>query len=146
MKGTVLIFARDPKDVDGHPNMAKDAWSGLNGYAIPYEVVLVPKAGITLPTFSEGTQGNYGAIVVLSEVSYNYGTTEASSYKSALTDAQWAEIYDYQVNYGVRLVRLDVAPGPATGTESLGGCCAEGQEQSITITDTKEFSTSGLKT
>jgi len=99
---TILVFARD--SVSGY-----SAFSGLNGYAIPYQLVAVPQAGITLPVLnSSATVGNYGGIVILSEVSYDYGGT--TGFQSALTAAQLATLYQYQVTFGVRMVRLDVFP------------------------------------
>lgn len=137
VKSTVLVFARDTAS-------AYSATSGLNGYGIPYQVVAVPQAGITLPALnSSTTAGNYGAIVILSEVSYDYGGT--LGFQSALTTAQLATIYQYQVSFGVRLVRIDVYPGPAYGTSAIGGCCNTGVEQLISISNTAAFPTSGLK-
>jgi len=57
-KSTILIFARDAAS-------AYSATSGLSGYAIPFQVVTVPQAGITLPALnSSSTAGNYGAVVI----------------------------------------------------------------------------------
>jgi len=135
---TVLIFARDSVS-------AYSAYSGLNGYAIPYQIVVVPQAGITLPTLnSSATAGNYGAIVILSEVSYDYGNV--TGFQSALNSTQWAALYQYQVSFGVRMVRLDVYPSPDLGTTAIGGCCNTGVEQLISITNTTGFPTAGLKT
>ena len=99
---TILVFARD--SVSGY-----SAFSGLNGYAIPYQLVAVPQTGITLPVLNtSATAGLYGGIVILSEVSYDYGGT--TGFQSALTAAQLATLYQYQVSFGVRMVRLDVFP------------------------------------
>jgi hypothetical protein len=138
VKSTVLIFARDA--ASGY-----SGFSGLNGYAIPYQLVTVPQAGITLPVLnSSTTSGNYGAIVILSEVSYDYGGTVG--FASALTAAQWATLYQYQVSFGVRMVRLDVFPTTDFGTTALGGCCNTGVEQLISISSATSFPTAGLKT
>ncbi|TVY15147.1 hypothetical protein LARI1_G006113 [Lachnellula arida] len=138
VKSTVLIFARDTAS-------SYSGYSGLNGYAIPYQVVVVPQAGVTLPALnSSATSGNYGAIVILSEVSYDYGGT--TGFQSALTSAQLATLYQYQVTFGVRMVRLDVFPSADSGTTALGDCCGAGVEQLLSISDTTKFATSGLKT
>lgn len=137
VNSTILIFARDTAS-------SYSAYSGLNSLGIPYQVVIVPQAGITLPVLnSSATVGNYGAIVVLSEVSYDYGT--GLGFESALSTAQWATLYQYQVSFGVRMVRLDAFPGAAFGTTSLGGCC-NGTEQLISLSSVTAFPTSGLKT
>jgi hypothetical protein len=136
IQSTVLIFARDSVS-------AYSAFSGLNAYGIPYQVVVVPQAGITLPVLnSSATAGNYGAIVILSEVSYDYGGT--LGYQSALNTTQLAQIYAYQAHFGVRLVRLDSFPSPDSGTVALGGCCNTGQEQNISISNAAAFPTAGL--
>ncbi|TVY83390.1 hypothetical protein LSUE1_G003677 [Lachnellula suecica] len=138
VSSTVLIFARDLAS-------SYSAYSGLNGYDIPYQVVLVPQTGTTLPTLnSSSISGNYGAIVILSEVSYDYGNV--TGFQSALTAAQLATLYQYQISFGVRMVRLDVFPSADSGTTTIGGCCDSGVEQLVSISSTAEFPTSGLKT
>ena len=108
VQSTVLVFARDT-------GSAATVISGFQGYGIPYSVVAVPSTGITLPDLSTNGAGNYGAIVVLGEVSYSY----SSGWNSALTADQWNQLYAYQVQYGVRMVRLDVYPGPSFGNYPL---------------------------
>jgi hypothetical protein len=136
IQSTVLIFARDSVS-------AYSAFSGLNAYGIPYQVVVVPQTGITLPVLnSSATVGNYGAIVILSEVSYNYGGT--LGYQSALNATQLAQLYAYQAAFGVRLVRLDSFPSADSGTVAQGGCCNTGQEQNLTISNATAFPTAGL--
>jgi hypothetical protein len=105
-KATVLIIARD---IDA----ARSAHSGLQGYGIPYRVLVVPQSGATLPTLtSSQTQGNYGGIVILGDVAYDYG---GGSFRSALTDPQWDQLFTYQKKFKVRMIRLDVYPGPKFG-------------------------------
>jgi len=107
------------------------AYSGLNNYGIPYEVLTAEGAVFTLPMLNAtATDGNYGGIVVFSDIGLN--------------TAQWNTLYDYQTAFGVRLVRLNGAPSSATGTKQLGSCCSQGQEQTISINDTSAFPTSGL--
>jgi hypothetical protein len=104
---TILVFAKDA--ASGYHGT-----SGLAGYGIPYQLVIVPQAGITLPTLNSSlTSGNYGGIIVLSEVSYDYGTP--TGFASALTTAQWNQLFAYQTTFGVRMVRLDVFPGAGFG-------------------------------
>ncbi|KAF2758816.1 hypothetical protein EJ05DRAFT_421851, partial [Pseudovirgaria hyperparasitica] len=129
---TILIFARDAAS-------ASSGYSGLQGYGIPYQTVIVPSAGITLPTLnSSTTAGNYGAIVVIGEVSYDY----SGSFRSALTDAQWAQLYAYQSSFGVRMVRLDVYPGPNFGATATS---ATADDQPISISNMSAFATANLK-
>lgn len=105
VSNTILVFARDTTS-------AADATSGLQGYGIPYQVVVVPQAGVALPALNaSATQGNYGGIIVLSEVAYSYST----GWGSALTAAQWQALYNYQVAFSIRMVRLDVFPSTDLG-------------------------------
>lgn len=138
VQATILILARDTAS-------AYSASSGLNGYGIPYQVITVPSTGINLPVLnSSETAGNYGAIVTVAELSYDYGNT--TGYQSAITSDQWAAIYQYQVSFGVRLVRIDVFPSPSTGTTALGDCCEDSIEQLVSFSSTAGFPTAGLKT
>lgn len=127
------------------------ATSGLNDYGIPYELVQVPNGAATLPPLnSSATSGNYGGIVVLSELSYSFTNSDgSSSWTSALTSNQWISLYEYQSAFGVRMVRLAGFPSnsPGTqdsGTESLGGCCDLNVENFMTVHDTSQFPTAGL--
>ncbi|KAG4444006.1 hypothetical protein IFR05_000466 [Cadophora sp. M221] len=134
-KSTFLVIARDA-------TVAYAAKSGLNDYGIAFEVFVVPAAGATLPVLTSATRvGNYGGIVILSEVSY---ANSAGQYASALTDAQWNSLYDYQRTFGVRMVRLDVVPGAATGTRVLGSCCDGTVDQQLVVNDTSAFPGAGL--
>jgi len=109
VSNTILVFARDAAS-------AASATSGLQGYGIPYQTVIVPQAGITLPALnSSASVGNYGGIIVLSEVAYDY----SGSWNSAISAAQWDVIYKYQTDFGVRMVRLDVFPSTDLGTSRL---------------------------
>jgi len=138
----ILIFARDEY-------AASTASSGLDGYGIPFETVIVPKEGITLPALSSNssttTTGRYGGIIVMGAVSYEY---DGGAWRSALTQEQWDKIHEYQTNFHVRLVRIDEYPGPAFGAASVngGGCCDSGVEQLISFTNTDDFPTANLKT
>jgi len=135
-KGTFLVIARDQTS-------AYSAYSGLNDYGIPYELLLVPKSGAALPTLNSSSEtGNYGGIVILSEVSYSSG----GSFVSTLTADQWNALYTYQANFGTRMVRLDVIPSSASGTKiaAAGSCCGDAQEQFVSITDNSKFPTAGL--
>ena len=135
VSSTILILARDELSAKNGASL------GLQGYGIPFQVITVPQAGISsLPNLnSTATNGNYGGIVVVSEVGYNYGDL----YYSALTQAQWNQLWDYQTNFGVRMVRLDVFPTSDFGVVSLGGNV---NDEPISFTNVTGFQTSGLKT
>lgn len=162
VSSTVLVFARDTAS-------GFSATSGFKGYGIPFELVIVPQGGASLPSLNDSaTQGNYGGIVVLSEVAYSYDDLWAS----ALTTSQWQELYDYQTAFGVRMVRIDVYPGPNFGKQFISiavpwtaamktglidyglgvataidgtGCCDAGVEQLISISDDTDFPTANMK-
>ncbi|KAF2638315.1 hypothetical protein P280DRAFT_81219 [Massarina eburnea CBS 473.64] len=134
VSSTILVIARDQTAA------TNGATSGLQGYGIPYEVLTVPQAGISsLPVLNaSATYGNYGGIVVLSEVGYNYD----SQYYSALTRVQWNALWNYQTQFGVRMVRLDVFPTSDFGTVSIGGSVAD---EPVIFTNVTGFQTAGLK-
>lgn len=89
---------------------------GLEGYGIPYQVVIIPKEGRELPPLNSSlTDGNYGGILVLGELAYEYD----SGWDSALKAAQWKILYDYQTIFNVRMVRLDAFPSPQFGKRLL---------------------------
>jgi len=136
VNSTALVIARDA-------TTAYTAYSGLNDYGIPYSVFTVPRDGAALPSLnSSATVGNFGLIIVLSEVSYDYGS---DGYQSALTQTQWTALFNYQIAFGVRMVRLDAYPSDDSGTKALGDCCGDGVEQFISISNDTMFSTAGLK-
>jgi hypothetical protein len=140
--------------------------SGFNAYGIPFQLVIVPQAGITLPQLnSSSTTGNYGGLLILDEVSYDYGGT--IGWQSAITTDQWNQLYAYQVAFGVRMVRINVYPTPDFGefTELIyppfnppnsikgvqtqiasTGCCGNTVEQAMYFTDVSDFPTAGLLT
>lgn len=135
---TVLVIAADT-------TTAFEATEPLNGYGIPTTTLVVPQAGIALPALSTNTStgsvGNFGAIVIIGQVSYNYGAT---GFQSALTTDQWNTLYAYQLTFGVRMVQLDVYPGPAFGATALGGCCDTNVEQLVYVSDSSAFKQAGL--
>ena len=135
---TILVLARTQNEAD-------QASSGFAGYGIPYQVVLVPQAGITLPVLnSTASQGNYGGIITVSELSYLYDP----NWDSAITSAQWEAIYAYQRNFGARLVRIEAWPQSSFGVDlaiQYEGCCASGVEQKVSLTNDSTFRTANLK-
>ncbi|KAK3349655.1 hypothetical protein B0T25DRAFT_247462 [Lasiosphaeria hispida] len=139
VSNTILVFARDATS-------ATFATSGLQGYGIPYQVVVVPQAGAALPALnSSSAEGNYGAIIILSEVAYEYPT----GWASALSADQWQALYDYQTSFRIRMVRLDSFPAAEFGvTTAAGGtgCCNAGVEQLVSISDASGFPTANIKT
>jgi hypothetical protein len=133
----ILVIARNDEAADS-------ATHGLNGYGIPYTTLLVPQAGTSLPQLNSSTGGNFGGIVVESQVSYDYGGS--TGFQSALTTDQWNQLYSYQLEYGARMVQYGVYPGPDFGATAGDSCCGDGIEQLISFTETSDFPTSGLKT
>ncbi|KAH7114757.1 hypothetical protein B0J13DRAFT_488082 [Dactylonectria estremocensis] len=136
LDSTILIIAPDDYS-------ASTASLGLQGYGIPFENLLVSQAGTDLPVMnSSASHGNYGGIIVIGSVSYDY----AGSWHSALTDAQWTALYAYQADFNVRMVRINEYPGPSFGASAIsGGCCGSGVEQLVSITDTSSFATANVK-
>jgi hypothetical protein len=141
VNSTVLILA--PQGDSSY-----SATSGFDAYGIPYQLVSVPQGGVALPALnSTANAGNYGGILILSDVSYDYD----GDYHSALTQDQLTALYAYQVAFGVRMVRLDVYPDSTSGTAAVAasdgseGCCADDVEQLMSLTNTTGFLTANLK-
>ncbi|KAK3671042.1 hypothetical protein LTR78_009003 [Recurvomyces mirabilis] len=136
---TILVLARSTAE-------AYSGYSGLVGYGIPYQVLIVPQSGASLPTLnSSASHGSYGGIVMISEVSYSYSST---NWSSALSPDQFNQLYSYQLAFGVRMVRIDVYPQPTFGTQTTiasTGCCDTGVEQLISFTNNTGFPTANLK-
>tara|TARA_R110002060_G_scaffold21152_4_gene28725 strand:- start:64 stop:531 length:468 start_codon:yes stop_codon:yes gene_type:complete len=111
VQSTVLVIAKDA-------TTSYSATSGLTAYGIPYQLLTVPSTGAALPELSTASgDGNFGGIVVLSEVSYEY---DGGIYSSALTTDQWTALFDYQTSFGVRMTRIDVYPEAQFGRSSEG--------------------------
>lgn len=134
---TVLILARDDAGV-------ASGSAGLDAYGIPWQKLIVPSTGADLPQLnSSATDGKFSAIIIVDAVSYSY----TDGWRSAVTTDQWNTIYAYQINFGVRMVRINEYPGPDYGATVAGeGCCGDGVEQLISFTDTSAFKTANLKT
>ena len=129
-------------------DVSYSATSGFDAYGIPYQLVTVPQGGVALPTLnSTAKAGNYGGILILSDVSYDY----SGDYHSALTQDQLKTLYAYQVAFGVRMVRLDTYPDDTSGTAAVKasdgseGCCADNVEQLMSFTNTTGFATANFK-
>jgi hypothetical protein len=140
ISSTILILAPEG---DG----AYSATSGFDAYGIPYQLVTVPSGGVALPTLNSSAKaGNYGGILILSDVSYDY----SGDYHSALTQDQYTALYAYQVAFGARMVRLDTYPDSTTGTAAVAatgggeGCCADNVEQLMSFTNLTGFPTARL--
>lgn len=136
----------------------------LDGYGIPWDTFVVPKEGIKLPVLNTTNENgktvcNYNGIAIHGRVSYDYGpttradgTVQASTWASAITQAQWDELNAYQTLCNIRVVhfnnypdaqRYGVVPHPN------GGCCANSDHyQNATIianVEAERFPQAGLK-
>ncbi|KAH7140257.1 hypothetical protein B0J13DRAFT_477347 [Dactylonectria estremocensis] len=116
---------------------------GLLAYGIPYEIVLVSSSGVTLPTFNDtATHGNYGGIMIMDALSFEYST----GWASAVTTEQWTVIHGYQTDFNVRMVRINEWPGVDFGVTTVASsCCGDGVEQSVYFSDVSDFATANLK-
>ncbi|KAK7420392.1 hypothetical protein QQX98_002815 [Neonectria punicea] len=134
---TILVIASDDY-------LASSGNLGLLAYGIPYENLIIPQAGRDLPVLnSSSTQGRYGGIIVMDSVSYNYD----GAWRSAVTNAQWDALYAYQTNFNIRMVRINEFPGPKFGVAAVsGGCCGDGVDQLVSISNNSDFPTANIKT
>ncbi|PKS05914.1 hypothetical protein jhhlp_007745 [Lomentospora prolificans] len=133
ISGTILIIARDNAD-------AANVAAGFKAYGIKTENLIVPNGGTALPVLNSTIdRGNYGGIVTHAELSYENG----GNFASALTTEQWNALYQYQVDFGVRMARIDAYPTTEFGTEAV---FSTADEQQVYFTDTSEFATANVKT
>lgn len=129
---TVLVIARDA-------NASYSGTSVLNGYGIPFQVVDLSLMGGGFPQLnSTPDTGNFGGIVTVSARKYKGG----DDWKGAMSDRQWQELYRYQENFGVRMVRLNSYPSADFGVQAAGD--ASTADLPVAITDAKEFATANL--
>lgn len=135
---TTLIIAATEK------NAVKASYL-LNGYGVGFEVLLVPQNGTSLPVLNNTDGGNYGLVVVVSEAVYTANGTSSAG----LTPAQWNQLYDYQRNFNIRMVHLDVTPGPKYGTaKASAGCCEPPSYQNVSVISEvqhREFPNAGIR-
>lgn len=68
--------------------------------------------GFVLPNLnSTSTKGNYGGIIIVDAASYQY----ASGWSSAITGDMWEQIFEYQLQFKARLVRINEFPSSQFG-------------------------------
>jgi hypothetical protein len=129
---------------------ADEAMTILNGYGQPAQFLQFNQNGTSLPTLETidatgNSVGNYGLIVIVGMVVYNFGGT--TGWVTAITPAQWNTLYAYQLKYNVRMVHLDGFPGwfnDTTLAPGPGGCCST-EDQKVYLVNTTFVPTAGLK-
>src|SRR5579859_6638467 len=133
-----LVIATDASAAD-------EAVSLLQGYGQPTFLLSIPQAGAPLPALETGNTGNFGLIIIIGLVTYDFGGT--TGWASAITADQWNALYAYQLKYSVRMIHLDAFPGSFNGTTVApgpGGCCSS-EDQSVYLLDPTFVPTAGLK-
>ncbi|KAI8809971.1 hypothetical protein BJ742DRAFT_889299 [Cladochytrium replicatum] len=121
----------------------------FKAYGFPFDTQLIPATfstagsldlveNITLNQGGIATRGKY-SLIVLSDGYLAY--PNGSNYQSALSDAQWAQLYAYEARYGVRQVTLNDYPtiayhGIQTYNGNGAGCCSTGVEQELYLNTT----------
>ncbi|KAF2873687.1 putative extracellular serine-rich protein [Massariosphaeria phaeospora] len=134
VNSTLLVLSREP-------NATYPGTLVLQGYGIPYQAVDLSLPGAGFPQLnSTPDSGNYGGIIAVSARAYKDG----DDWGKVLTEKQWQELYRYQEAFGVRLVRLNAWPNAEFGVQSNGGAVTA--EQTVAITDAKEFTTANINT
>jgi len=140
---TALVIATDA-DAAAEPIFT------LNQYNQTYQLLAIPQNGTDLPalTSTNGanvTVANYGLIIIVSLVSYDYGGT--TGWQSAITTDQWEALYSYQSLYGIYMIHLDGYPDNFLGTTTAPngpiGCCSS-DEQLVSVVDTSLLTLAGL--
>ncbi|EEY19304.1 conserved hypothetical protein [Verticillium alfalfae VaMs.102] len=126
---TVLILARDDTGIAAGS-------AGLKGYGIPFQGLAIPQAGAPLPELFSGSKGNFGAIIIVDAIAYEY----TDGWRSAVTTEQWDAIHKYQLAFGVRMLIsfTDVSDFPTANLKVNAGVSSQGlYHYPATITDSK---------
>lgn len=88
------------------------------------------------------THGRYSGIIIMDALAYSYPT----GWNSAVTTDQWNAIFNYQVAFNVRMVRINEYPGANFGVSLAGGgCCNAGVEQPVSLVDTSDYPSANIK-
>jgi hypothetical protein len=132
LNSTVLVIARDA-------NASYSGTSVLQGYGIPYQVVDISLKGGGFPQLNATPDtGNFGGIVTVSSRAYQGG----DDWRGVMSDKQWQELYRYQENFGVRMVRLNSWPSSEFGVQVVGDAVTS--DLPVAIADAKEFAAANL--
>ena len=132
VNSTLLVIARDA-------NATVPATFVLQGYGIPYQTVDISLRGGGFPQLnSSADTGNFGGIVIVSAREYK----GQDDWNTAMNERQWQALYQYQEQFGVRMVRLNAYPSKEFGVQALGQTFAT--DTPFQVTDTKDFPTANI--
>ncbi|KAJ3126143.1 hypothetical protein HK098_007854 [Nowakowskiella sp. JEL0407] len=118
----------------------------LDSYGMPYDTITLTNAGISglLPLESATDSGKYFLIIFTTDT---LAVNTATGFVPALTSAQFDQLAQYQIKYGVRQVTLNAFPNEQKHYAKLAvanaGCCSTG-EQNIAFTSSSPLAAAGI--
>jgi hypothetical protein len=104
----LLLIAADGRETD-YPALR----AVLDQIGIPYDTLLATGTALTSSTLWDGVSRGYYQGIVLTTGNLTYFDSATGQWRSALTDAEWATLWDYERRFGVRQVTSYTYPaGP----------------------------------
>jgi hypothetical protein len=95
----LLLLAADGQETD---YAALRAF--LDQLGIPYDVLLATTSDLTRDRLWDGVSHGYYQGIVLTTGNLTYFDQAAGDWRSALTDAEWSVLWDYEAQFGIRQV------------------------------------------
>ena len=95
----VLLLAADGKETD---YAALRAF--LEQLGIPYDVVLAAQTELTADRLWDGVSHGHYQGVILTTGNLTYFDEAAGEWRSALSDAEWSTLWEYEAQFGIRQV------------------------------------------
>ena len=95
----VLLLAADGKETD---YVSLRAF--LDQLGIPYDVLFATQAELTADRLWDGVSHGYYQGVILTTGNLTYFDEGAREWRSALADAEWALLWEYEAQFGIRQV------------------------------------------
>jgi hypothetical protein len=95
----LLLLAADGQETD---YAALRAF--LDQLGVPYDVLLATNTDLTRDKLWDGVSHGYYQGIILTTGNLTYFDQAAGEWRSALTDAEWALLWDYEAQFGIRQV------------------------------------------
>lgn len=143
----LILSAVDDEETDPGLKLAIET---LESFWIPYEVIVLTKEGVKrddlklVYTNSDGSAKYSG--VITTEFNLSYKDKKTQTYKSALSERQWDELFRFVRQFRLRHVSLFTYPQAYVGVEEIPGRDHGGTNQVSLVKESMAGYTSGMRT